>query len=288
MTASDPLTVFFLHAGMPASVLLFELSVARALAGALPVAILEEETVDMVERDPKLAMLRIEPDAVAPSSRVILWGDRETPGGMRFGEAWRLASSGDNALDLRLDTPRGRHRFPFAISPDLVAVTDRIVSDLPRLLVPLEAPNSRRERMAVRTVEELRKRGWRHILVAAGAPQPELVRALAADEVHEEPTAGELAALLMSSSAVLDASDESSPPTVLGRLARCIGTCVVLHESSPLAHPFSPEVRVSREWAPDAFCDLLTSLPAPGEPELPWGMELDAIAEDFGRVLKLG
>lgn len=288
MKPDDPLTLFFLHAGMPAEALLFELSVARALDGVVPVAILEEEPVDLVERDARLAKLRVEADAVAPSSRVVVWDDRETPGGVRFAEAWRLAPSGDSALELRLDTPRARHRFPFAVSPDLVAVSDRVVSDLPRLLVPLGAPNSRRERMAARTVEELRRRGWRHLLVAAGAPQPEFVRALAPDELYEEPTAGELAALLMSSSAVLDASDESAPPTVLGRLARCVGTCVVLHASSPLAHPFSPEVRVAQEWAPDAFCDVLTSLPAPGEPELPWGMEFDAIAEDFGRILKLG
>jgi hypothetical protein len=288
MKTGEPLTLFYLHAGMPAEALLFEVSIARALDGVLPVAILEEEPVDLVERDPRLAKLRIEADAVPAASRMIAWADRETPGGVRCGEVWRLAAPGDGAQELRLDTPRGRHRLPFAISPDLVAVGDRIVSDVPRLLVPLGAPNGRRERMAIRTLEELRRRGWRHLLVAAGSPQPEFVRALAPDELYEDPTPGEVAALLMSASAVLDASDESAPPTLLGRLARCVGTCVVMHASSPLAHPFSPEVRVAQEWAPDAFCDLLTSLPAPGEPELPWGMEFDAIAEDFGRILKLG
>jgi hypothetical protein len=288
VNAADPLTLFYMHAGMPAEAVLFEASVARLLDGMVRVAILEEEPVDLVERDPKLAKLRVEADELDASSRAIVWNDRESPVGMRFAETWRLAPSVDNALELRLDTPRGRHRFPFSISPELVSQADRIESDVPRLLVPLGSPNNRRERMTIRVVEELRRREWRHLLVAAGAGQPDFARALAPDELYEEPTAGELAALLMSSSALLDASDESAQPTVLGRLARCLGTCVVVHASSPLAHPFAPEVRLAQEWSPDAFCDVLMSRPSGGEPELPWNMEFDAIAEDFGRILKLG
>lgn len=288
MNPSDPLTVYYMHAGMPAEVVLFEASVARLLDGVVPVAILEEEPVDLVERDPKLAKLRVEHDELFPSTRVIVWDDREPPVGIRFAETWRLAPSGDNALELKLDTPRGRYRFPFSISPELVSPADRIESDLPRLLLPLGAPNVRRERMALRTVEELRRRGWRHLLVVIGGGRADFARALAPDELYEEPTAGELAALLLSSSALLDASDESVSPTVLGRLARCLGTCVVVHASSPLAQPFSPEVRVAQEWSPDAFCDVLMSRPAGAEPELPWNLEFDAVAEDFGRILKLG
>jgi len=288
VSPAEPLTVFYMHAGMPAEAVLFEASVARFLDGAVSVAILEEEPVDLVERDPRLAKLRVEADELASSSRVIVWDDRESPGGVRFAETWRLAPSGDNALELRLDTPRGRHRFPYSISPELVSRYDRIESDVPRLLVPLGTPNGRRERMAVRTTDELRRRGWRHLLIAAGTGQSDFARALAPDELYEEPTAGELTALLMSSSALLDASDEAAPPTVLGRLARCLGTCVVVHSSSPLAYPFSPEVRVAQEWSPDAFCDVLMSRPTGAEPEVPWNMEFDAIAEDFGRILKLG
>lgn len=288
MNPADPLFLFYMHAGMPPEAVLFEASVARVLDGVVRIAIFEEEPVDLVERDPRLAKLRVEADELDASSRVIVWDDRESPAGIRFAETWRLALSADNALELRLDTPRGRHRFPFSIAPELVTRADRIESDVPRLLVPVGAPNGRRERMTIRTVEELRRRGWRHLLVAVGAGQPEFVLALEPDELYEEPTAGELAALLMSSSALLDASDESAQPTVLGRLARCLGTCVVVHASSPLAHPFAPEVRAAQEWSADAFCDVLTSRPAGAEPELPWNMEFDAIAEDFGRILKLG
>jgi len=37
------------------------------------------------------------------------------------------------------------------------------------LLVPVGARNGRGERMTIRTVGELRRRGWRHLLVAVGA-----------------------------------------------------------------------------------------------------------------------
>jgi len=281
-------TVFYLTAGMPAEAVLFVGSIVRALDGIVPVAILEEEPVDLVERDLVLSKLREGVTESRSSSRVIVWESNEPPPGVRFGETWCLGIVSDGSGELRLDTPRGRHRFPFAISPDIVKVSDRIESDVPRILVPLSPGDARRERMMLRTMEELRRRKWAHLLVAVGSAPAEQLRALAPDELHTEPTAGELAALLMSSSAVLDLSDETAPPSVVARLARCVGTRVVLHASSSLARPFSPEVRAAQEWSPDAFCDLLTSLPGGGDPDLPWGMELEAIAEDFGRILRLG
>lgn len=282
------MTVFYLSAGMPAAAVLFVGSIVRALDGVVPVAILEEEPVDLVERDPALSKLRERETEARASSVVVVWEGHEAPSGIRFGETWSLGGVADGSGDLRLDTPRGRHRFPFAISPDVVKATDRIESDRPRILVPCTQGDARRERMTLRAIEELRRRGWPHLLIAVGDAGPELLRALAPDEWYAEPTACELAALLMSSSAVLDLSDESVPPSVVARLARCIGTRVVLHASSSLARPFSPEVRAAQEWSPDAFCDLITSLPGGADQDLPWGMEFEAIAEDFGRIVSLG
>lgn len=282
------MTVFYLSAGMPAEAVLFVGSIARALDGVVPVAILEEEPVDLVERDPALSKLREGSTDARFSARVVVWEGHEPPSGVRFVETWKLGGVGDGSGELRLDTPRGRHRFPFAISPDVVKAGDRIDSDRPRILVPLSPGDARRERMTLRAIEELRGRGWPHLLVAVGAAPAELLRALAPDEWYAEPTACELAALLMSSSAVLDLSDESVPPSVVARLARCVGTRVVLHASSVLAHPASPEIRAAQEWSPDAFCDLITSLPRGADQDLPWGMEFEAVAEDFGRVLSLG
>lgn len=288
MKRATPPTVFYVDSAMPAEAVLFVAGVVRALEGIVPVALLEEEPVDLVERDAKLASLRVEPDAIGPDARVILWHDRAAPAGVRFAESWRLEPSGDAALELRLCTPRGRHRFPYVLAPGLVSPADRVVSDVPRIVVPSGEPNSRRDRLAQRVIEELRERRWRHLLVVAGPSRPELARALSPDELYDDPTAGELAALLMSATALLDMSDESVPPSVYGRLARSVGTLVVLHASSPLAQPASPEVRAAREWSPDAFCDVITTIPAGVEPELPWGMEFEAIAEDFGRIVQLG
>ena len=282
------MSVFYLTVRMPAEAVLFVGSIARSLNGTVPIEILEEEPVDLVDRDPVLSKLREELVASRPSSRVVVWDGHDSPSGVRFGETWVLGFVGDGSGELRLDTPRGRHRFPFAISPDLVKAGDRIESDRPRILVPLSPSDARRERMTFRALEELRRRGWPHLLVAVGAGSQDVVRELAPDELYAEPTACELGALLMSSSLVLDLSDESMPPSIVARLARCVGTRIVIHASSPLARPFSPEVRAAQEWSPDAFCDLITSLPTGEEQELPWGMEFEAVAEDFGRILSLG
>ncbi|MGK2856256.1 MAG: hypothetical protein ACSLFQ_03515 [Thermoanaerobaculia bacterium] len=283
------MTVFYISTGMPAEAVLFVGSIVRALDGVVPLSILEEEPVDLVERDPALAKLREDAAGEArASSRVVIWEGCEPPSGVRFGECWNLGPVGDGSGELRLDSPRGRHRFPFVISPDIVKAGDRLDSDRPRILVPLSPGDARRERMTLRALEELRRRAWPHLLVAVGAAPADLLRSLAPDEWYAEPTACELGALLMSSSAVLDLSDESVPPSIVARLARCLGTRVVLHESSSLARPFSPEVRAAQEWSPDAFCDLITSLPVGADQELPWGMEFEAIAEDLGRILTLG
>jgi hypothetical protein len=283
---TEPLYVFVIGPDTSAEMVLFAASIGRSLARGCEVRFVDEEPERLLSREPALARLRMS-DAEIPwdRARLILCGDAEPVHGGAAGSVWRLSIVTEPVPSVRLETEGIRQGFPLVMSSSIVRRFGRNLGEVPRILVAITGEDNRRERMLGRACEELAGRRWPHAL-AVIAPSVKAARGLEAAEVYVHPQACELAALIASSTLVLDTVEGDDAPSPVSCLASSVGVPVVTHATSLLVRHRCGELRPVAEWSPDAFAEAVIASAASAPADLAWGAELDAVAEDFGRVLR--
>jgi hypothetical protein len=282
----DAQYVFVLGPDTPPEIVLFAASIGRSLSRGNDVRFVEEEPEELLARDPALDRLRLSASDLSPDrARLIMCGEADLVLGRAIGNIWRLSLVDDPAPSLRLETEGNRYSFPLVMSSSILRRFGRSLSEIPRVLVSVRGADDRRERMILRACEELANRRWPHTLVAVTS-SVQVARRLGAAEAHTHPEAFELAALIASSTLILDAVEGDEAPSPVGCLASSVGVPAVTHSTSLLSRRKFGELREVAEWSPDAFADAViqTAGEAPGE--LGWGIEFEAVSDDFGRVMQ--
>lgn len=278
--------VFVIGPDTGAETILFAASIGRSLSRGSEVRFVDEEPDRLLVRDPALARLRTSgADIAADRSQVILCGDVDPVHARPPGRLWHLSLVAEPAPAVRLETEGIRQGFPLVMSSSILRRFGRSLAESPRILVTLAAGVGRREKMIRRACEELAGRRWPHALIVI-APSVKSARGLDDAEVYVQPEACELAALLASSTLVLDTVEGDDVPSPVSCLASSVGVPVVTHATSLLVRRKYGELRPVTDWSPDAFAEEVIAAAASAPGDLAWGVEFDAVAEDFGRVLR--
>jgi len=280
--------VFVVGSDIRPEVMLFVASAARWLAGRVDVRFVDDDEDELLARDTALAGLRLAgTDAIPVQSKVILCGDVDPVQTRGIRDCWRLSLVREPSPSIRLETDGRRFSFPLVMSSTILRRLGRSLSEVPRILVALEGDDTRRERMIVRVCEELVRRHFPHVLVAVAGTE-KAVRAIAPGEAYLNPEAFELASLIAAGTLVLEPSEGDDSPSSISCLAASVGVPVVTHASSLLVRRNIGEIRSVADWSPDAFVDAVIEVAPTVPPDLLWGAEFDAVAEDLGRVIRSG
>jgi len=280
--------VFVVGSDVRPEVILFVASAARSFTGRIDVRFLDEEGDELLSRDPSLAGLRLTGTDDLPShAKVIVCGDVDTVQTRGMQDQWRISLVREPAPSIRLETEGRRFSFPLVMSSTILRRLGRSLSEVPRVLVAVDGEDNRRERMIARVCEELGRRRFPHVLVAVAAAE-KAARSLAPAEAYVNPEAFELASLVASGTLVLDPSEGDDAPSSISCLAASVGVPVVTHASSVLVRRKLGEIRPVADWSPDAFADAVIEVTPNVPPDLLWGAEFDAVAEDLGRVIRSG
>jgi hypothetical protein len=283
---TEPRYVFVVGPSTAPELMLFAASIGRALSRGNDVRFVEEEPDELIGRDPALERLVVQASEIdMDRSKLIVCGDSDFVQGRVLRNVWRLSLVLEPTPSVRLETEGKRHGFPMVMSSSILRRGGRTVVEVPRVLVAVEGKDNRRERMVGRICEELATRRWPHSL-AVIAPSSGFARSLRATEGYVRPEPAELAALIASAGVVLEPVEGDDPPLPLGCLASSVGIPVVTHATSLLARRHHGELRPVAEWSPDAFVDAVIETASSTPAELSWGVEFDAVAEDFGRVIQ--
>ncbi|HUO83918.1 MAG TPA: hypothetical protein VM534_02290 [Thermoanaerobaculia bacterium] len=168
---------------------------------------------------------------------------------------------GQISLDMRTSTlhlhrAQDEASYLCAFDPSTFPMEDRAGSSIPRVL--FRGGSGRRLRMSLKVVAELRSRSWPFLAICHGEPDAESLSIAEPDEVHPRLSAAEWAAVLLSSAAILETSDQFETPSLEGIAGRDLGLPTIAHEASPIIREGEGFLVTSR-WAPDAFADLLMS-----------------------------
>lgn len=283
---SEKKNIFVLGTDARPELVLFATSLGRSLARGHELGFVAEEPEDLIERDEALRKLCVESSSIeVTKSRLIVCGDSELTTGRAVGNLWRLSLVDEPSPYVRLESEGARHRFPLAMSSSIVRPYGRSVSEISRVLVVVNGSQSRRDRMIARVEEELARRKWLHSLVCIADSLKQL-NGLEPSEVYERPEASELAALIATSSLMLETVEGSDPVSAVACLAASVGVPVVTHASSHLGQQGPGETRRVNEWSPDAFADEVIAASDTPVDDLSWGTEFEAVVDDFGRVIQ--
>ncbi len=279
-------SIFVLAPDTPPEVVLFAASIARSASLGDVVHFVEDEPQELLDRDPSLARLRLTPSGVpGEHARIIMCGDAELVPGRASGSVWQLSIVREPAPVVRLESVGKRYSFPPVMSSSILRRFGRSVAEVPRILVAVDGNDGRRERMTARVCEELTRRRWPHRLVVV-APSASVARRLGATEGYVKPDAFELAQLISSTTLGLDTVEGDDAASTISCLAASIGVPVITHATSLLARQNSVELRTVAEWSPDAFANAVIESVPDSPSELSWGVEFEAVAEDFARVIE--
>jgi hypothetical protein len=177
----------------------------------------------------------------------------------------------------RLESPEGKTTaVPWMIAEELFSPFESRGREIPRILFE-GAGDERRLKMALRTVEELRRRQYGVTAVAVGRVEPSMLSVAAPDEVHEDLSAAEYLALVSSGTAILECTDAYGASSPLSVAARAAGLPLVIHaDHSDLAAAAS---RVAGMWSAEAFADAITQSDFERSAGFRFNEEIEAIRE---------
>lgn len=278
-------TVFVLGSDTAPEVVMFAASIGRVGSGRHHFHFICEEPEETLLRDPTLARLVVrEGDVDLSCTRQILCGQVELVRRVLGGGVFRLSIATEPGPSVRLETDDRRYHFPLAMCSPILRRFGRAVAEIPRVVVTWEDSESRRERMIKRTREELIARRWPHVLIVVTTSTS--FPRVDADEVHLQPEASDMAALIASSTLMVEPVEGDESPSALSCLASSVGVPVVTHTTGFLMRRKFGELRGVEEWSPDAFADAIIETAAKTSTDLSWGAEFDVVAEDFGRVIQ--
>jgi hypothetical protein len=187
---------------------------------------------------------------------------------------WTLRLEGGRP---RLASPEGKSTaVPWVIAGELFSPSEWRDREIPRILFE-GGGDERRLKMALRTVEELRRRHYRFTAVAVGRVEPSMISVAAPDEVHEDLSAAEYLALVSSGTAVLECTDAYGAPSPLSVAARAAGLPLVIHtDHADLA---AAAFRAAGMWSAEAFADAITQSDFERTAGVPFNEEIEAIRE---------
>lgn len=191
------------------------------------------------------------------------------------GKGWILRCEGEEPV---LESSEGKATpLPWVVARELFPPSAPRIREVARILFEGEG-DERRLRMALRTIEELRRRRFPFTAIVVGRITTAMASIASPDEVHEGLSAGEYLALVSSGTAVLECTDAYGEPSVLSVAARAAGLPLVTHADR--AEPAVAEGSgVAGMWSAEAFADALVQCGCERSEGLSFSEEIDAIRE---------